>query len=45
MLTDALKVMVTNPFKEIFYRKRKKIINILTTFLISHKSSVKIFLK
>ena len=24
MLTDALKVMVTNPFEESFYRKKKK---------------------
>ena len=46
MLTDALKVMVTNPFEESFYRKKKKkSINILITFLISHKSDVKIFLK
>jgi len=46
MLTDALKVMVNNLFKEIFYGKRKeKTINILTAFLISHKSGVKTFLK
>ena len=45
MLTDALKVMVTNLFEESFYRKKKKAINILITFLISHKSDVKIFLK
>ena len=43
---DALRVLVNNPFKESFYRKRKKnAINILTVFTIFHKSGVKIFLK
>ena len=48
MLTDVLRVMINNPFKESFYgkiKKKKKAINILTTFLISHKSSVKTFIK
>ena len=45
MLTDALRAMVNNPFKEIFIGKEKKTINVLTAFLIFHKSSVKNFLK
>ena len=46
MLTNALMTLVNNPFKKKFYRKRKKkVINILIAFFISHKSSVKIFLK
>ena len=45
-LMDALRVIVNNPFKENLYGKRKKkIINVLTVFFISHKSSVKTFLK
>ena len=36
MLTDAL---------ENFYEKRKKVINVLIVFSISHKSYVKTFLK
>ena len=45
MLTDAFRVMVNNPFKENFYGKRKKkTINILITFFISHKNGVKTFL-
>ena len=42
----ALRTLVKNPVKEIFYGKRKekkKTINVLTTFFISHKSDVKIF--
>ena len=43
ILTNALRTMVNNPFKESFYRKRKKkVINVLTTFFIFHKSSVKL---
>ena len=45
MLTDILRVMVNNPFKESFYGKRKKIINVSTIFSISYKNSVKTFLK
>ena len=42
MLTSTLK----NPIKENFYGKRKKKkINILTIFFISHKNDIKIFLK
>ena len=36
--------LLNNPFKENFYEK-KKVINILTVFFISHKSDVKTFLK
>ena len=42
---DALKVMVNHLFKESFYEKRKKKINVLTVFSIFHKSGVKKFLK
>ena len=42
-INDALRAMVNNPFKENFYIKRKK--KVLTTFFISHKNSVKTFLK
>ena len=46
MLTNILRALVNNPFKENFYGKRKKkTINILTAFFISHKSGVKFFLK
>ena len=44
MLTNALRILVNNPFKENFYGK-KKVINILTTFFIFHKNDVKTFLK
>ena len=45
MLTRALRTLVKNPVKEIFYGKikEKKTINVLTTFFISHKSDVKTF--
>ena len=43
MLTNVLRVLVKNSFKESFYGKKK--INVLTVFFISHKSSVKTFLK
>ena len=42
MLTSALRVLVNNPVKESFYGK-KKTINILTLFFISHKNDVKTF--
>ena len=47
MLTSALKALVNNPVKESFYeeKKKKKTINVLTTFFISHKINVKTFLK
>ena len=48
MLPRALRALVKNPVKENFYRKikkKKKTINVLTAFFISHKSDVKIFLK
>ena len=44
MLTNALGTLVNNPFKESFYEKKKKKINVLTTFFILHKSG-KTFLK
>ena len=46
MLTNILRALVNNPFKKIFYGKRKKkVINVLTVFFIFHKNSVKTFLK
>ena len=42
ILTNALKVMVNNPFKESFYGKNN---NILSAFSISLKNGVKTFLK
>ena len=42
MLTNAFKVLINNPVKESFYKKK---INVLTTFFISHKSYNKTFLK
>ena len=45
MLTSVLRTLVKNPIKENFYRKKKKTINVLTAFFISHKSDVKNFLK
>ena len=43
MLTNDYRTLVNNQFKESFYKKKK--INVLTTFFISYKSGVKIFLK
>ena len=44
MLTSALRALVNNPVKESFYGKRKKkTINSLTAFFISHKSNIKLF--
>ena len=46
MLTNALRAMVNNLFKESFYGKKgEKVIDVLIAFSISHKSSVKTFLK
>ena len=45
MLTNLFGVLVNNPFKESFYEKKKKIINVLTVFFISHKNYVETFLK
>ena len=42
---ECLRTLVNNPFKKNFYGKRKKAINVLTTFFIFHKSGVKTFLK
>ena len=44
---SALRTLINNPFKENFYRKRKKkkAINILTVFFIFYKSGIKTFLK
>ena len=43
MLTNALKVLINNPFKEIFMKKEKKTINILITFLFPIKVVSKLF--
>ena len=43
ILMNVLVTLVKNPVKENFYKKIKKIINILTVFFISHKSGVQIF--
>ena len=45
MLMDVLRIMINDPFKESFHEKIKKIINVLTIFLIFYKSGVKTFLK
>ena len=46
MLMSALRALVKNLVKESFYGKRKKkTINILTVFFISHKRDIKIFFK
>ena len=46
MLIDTFRTMVNNLFKKKFlWEKKEKIINILITFSISHKNSVKTFLK
>ena len=46
MLTSTLRALVNNPYKESFYGKwKKKVINILAAFFISHKSCIKTFLK
>ena len=46
MLTNVPRVLVNNLFKESLYEKRKeKIVDDLTVFFISHKSSVKTFKK
>ena len=45
-VNECRMTLVKNLIKESFYGKRKKkTINILTTFFISHKSDVKTFLK
>ena len=43
MLTNTFRILVNNLFKENFYKK--KVINILTVFIIFYKSGIKIFLK
>ena len=45
ILTNVFKILDKNPVKESFYEKRKKIINVLTVFFISHKSDIRTFLK
>ena len=45
MLTNALRPLVNNPFKESFYKKKKKQLNVLIAFFISYKSDIKTFLK
>ena len=44
MLTSAFRTLVKNPVKKSFYGKRKKKkLNVLIVFFISHKSDVKTF--
>ena len=43
MPINAFRIMVNNLLKESYYEK--KMINVLTTFFIFHKSCVKFFLK
>ena len=38
-----MSALIKNLVKKGFYRKRKKTINVLTVFFISHKSDVKTF--
>ena len=42
ILTSTLRALIKNPIKKSFYGK-KKTINVLTAFFISHKSDVKTF--
>ena len=44
-INECRTVLVKNLIKERFYRKRKKTINILSAFFISHKSDDKTFIK
>ena len=44
-VNECRTALVKNLIKESFYGKRKKVINVLTVFFISHKSDVKTFLK
>ena len=43
-INECRTVLIKNLIKESFYRKKKKI-NVLTAFFISHKSDVKTFIK
>ena len=44
ILMSALRILIKNSVKKSFYGKRKKkAINVLTVFFISHKSDVKTF--
>ena len=43
MLMSDLRALVKNSVKESFYRKKKKTINVLTVFFISHINDVKTF--
>jgi len=45
MKENANECPLTIHLKNIFIRKEKKVINVLTQFFISHKNSVKIFWK
>ena len=42
---NIFRVLINNLFLKSFYKKRKKIINILIAFFIFYKNDVKIFLK
>ena len=45
MLIVVIRAMINNLFKVSFYKKKKKIINILTILSIFYKRSVNNFLK
>ena len=46
MLANVFRTLVNSLFKEnIFWKRKKKAINVLTIFFIFYKSDVKIFLK
>ena len=43
ILTSVLRILINNPVKNFFYKKKKKKINILTIFFISIKVMSKLF--
>ena len=45
MLTNALRALASNLFKDSFYEKRKEKLMFWYIFFISHKSGIKTFLK
>ena len=45
MLTNALETFLINYLKKTLWENKKKVINVLITFSIFHKSDIKTFLK
>ena len=45
MLTNVLRALVNNSFKENFQGEKKQLINVFTDFFIFHKSGVKTYIK